>query len=309
MNLMDIAARDWSPAAVEATAPALRQKLPAIVPSTTVVGTLAPYWTIRHGWPSVRVVAWSGDNPCSLIGTGLVRPGRIAVSLGTSDTVFGPMPSPVVDASGVGHVFGAPTGDYMGLTCFQNGSLARERIRDAYGLDWAAFSSALASTPPGNGGRILLPWFEPEITPSVMTPGVRRFDLDAADVAGNVRGVVEGQMLAMARHSRWMDVRIDTIHATGGAAVNRDLLTVMADVFDADVYQCEVANSAALGAALRAFHADSQASSRAIGWDDIVRGLAEPLAASRIQPDPARVATYRALADRHAACERAALAG
>jgi hypothetical protein len=44
------------------------------------------------------------------------------------------------------HVFGAPTGDFMGLTVFKNGSLARERIRDAYGLTWPEFSRALELT-------------------------------------------------------------------------------------------------------------------------------------------------------------------
>ena len=92
---------------------------------------------------AARVVAWSGDNPCSLIGTGLVREGRVAISLGTSDTIFGLMPSRASSADGTGHVFGAPTGDYMGMTVFKNGSLARERVRDAYGLTWAEFSRAL----------------------------------------------------------------------------------------------------------------------------------------------------------------------
>ena len=307
MNLMDLAARQWSDAALDATAPGLRDRLPPIVPSDRIVGRLAPYWRQRYGWPDVAVTVWSGDNPCSLIGTGLVRPGTVAVSLGTSDTVFGVMAAPSVDTSGTGHVFGAPTGEYMGLTCFQNGSLARERIRDLYGLDWDGFSRALASTPAGNRGRVLLPWFEPEITPLVLTPGVRRFDLAPDDVGGNVRGVVEGQMLALARHSSWMGVEIATIRATGGAAVNRDLLTVMADVFDADVYQCDTRNSAALGAALRAWHADAGASRRPRGWDDIVRGFTDPLASSRVVPDPSRVAVYRTLRARHAACELAAL--
>ena len=88
------------------------------------------------------------------------------MSLGTSDTVFGLMREPRVDRTGTGHVFGAPTGDYMGLTCFKNGSLARERVRDAFGLSWDSFSEALRRTPAGNDGRILLPWFEPEITPA-----------------------------------------------------------------------------------------------------------------------------------------------
>ncbi len=70
------------------------------------------------------------------------------MSLGTSDTVFGLMREPRVDVTGTGHVFGAPTGDYMGLTCFQNGSLARERVRNELGMDWGAFSRALDTTPP-----------------------------------------------------------------------------------------------------------------------------------------------------------------
>ena len=41
------------------------------------------------------------------------------------------MREPRVDSTGTGHVFGSPTGEFMGLTCFKNGSLARERIRDA----------------------------------------------------------------------------------------------------------------------------------------------------------------------------------
>src|SRR5205807_5224458 len=163
--------------------------------------------------PPARVVAWSGDNPCSLIGTGLVREGLVAISLGTSDTIFGLMREPRVDGTGTGHVFAAPTGAYMGLTVFKNGSLARERVRDELGLSWTEFSRTLASTPSGNGGRIMLPWFEPEITPAVAAPGVRRYGLAADDGPGHVRAVVEAQMMAMALHSEWMKVDVQTIHA------------------------------------------------------------------------------------------------
>ena len=85
-------------------------------------------------------------------------------------------------------------------------------------------------------------------------PGLRRFDLDEPDGPGNVRALVEAQMMSMAIHSRWMGVEVKTIHATGGASANRAILQVMADVFGADVYQFDVGNSACLGAALRAFH-------------------------------------------------------
>jgi xylulokinase len=292
-NLMDLRAGAWWPAALEATAPGLAAKLPPVSPPWTVAGTLARYWRERYRLPAARVVIWSGDNPSSLVGTGLVREGRVGVSLGTSDTIFGLMREARVSDSGIGHVFGAPTGDFMGLTVFRNGSLARERVRDAYGFDWAAFAAALRATPAGNHGARMLPWFEPEITPVVLEAGVRRIGLDAADAAANVRAVVEGQMLAMAGYSRWMGVDVRVIHATGGAAVNPGILQVMADVFDADVYRLRTGNAACLGAALRAWHADRLASARPIGWDQVVAGLAEPLSGTRVRPIPANVAAYR----------------
>ena len=302
MNLMDLAARDWWPRAIEATAPGLRNKLPVIVAPWSRVGTLARYWQIRYGFPAAQVIAWTGDNPSSLVGAGLVEEGRLAISLGTSDTVFGPMSEPRVDESGTGHVFGAPTGAYMGLTCFQNGSLAREHVRTALGLTWSEFSHALASTPPGNGGRVMLPWFSPEITPPVSTPAVHRYG-PTGDGATDVRAVVEAQQLSMALHSRWMAREVDTIHATGGAAVNREILQVMADVFGTSVFQLPAGNSAALGAALRAAHAHLSDADRSLTWLDVVAGLAKPLAISRVDPNPDRHAMYRDMMPVYAACE------
>jgi xylulokinase len=307
MNLMNLATFEWWRDALDATAPALDVRLPPIAPGWIVVGSLSRYWQARHGLPPAKVIAWSGDNPCSLVGTGLVREGRVAISLGTSDTIFGLMREPRVDRTGTGHVFGAPTGDYMGITVFKNGSLARERIRDAFGLTWSDFSRALIMAPPGNENRILLPWFEPEITPDVPTPGIHRFGLSADDVPGNVRAVIEAQQMALALHSRWMGVKVSTIHATGGASANREVLQVMADVFGADVYQFEVGNSACLGAALRAFHADAVSEKRPVSWDEVVEGVAEPLQSTRVRPDPARHAMYQQLMQLYADCEAHAL--
>jgi xylulokinase len=302
-NLMDLAAGEWWPDALHATAPDLAGRLPSIAPPWTVVGTLSPYWQRAHGLPPAKVVVWSGDNPCSVIGTGLVREGHVAVSLGTSDTIFGVMQTPRVDPTATGHIFGAPTGAYMGLTCFKNGSLARERVRDAFGLTWSGFSRALASTPPGNGGRMLLPWFEPEITPPVSTAGVHRHGLAPDDAPGNIRAVVEAQQMALALHSRWMGVRPDTIHATGGGAANVEILQIMADVFGADVYQLEVANAACLGAALRAYHADRLAEGEPVTWSSVVHGFVEPRL--RIRPDAARHAIYQELMKSYTAFEAA----
>ena len=52
------------------------------------------------------------------------------------------------DENGEGHVFGSPTGGYMTLICFKNGSLAREKIRELYGItDWKKFGKLVAADP------------------------------------------------------------------------------------------------------------------------------------------------------------------
>ena len=121
----------------------------------------------------------------SLIGLGLVGEGRLGVSLGTSDTVFGAMPTPRVDPPGTGHVFGAPTGGFMGLTVLRQrlaGARARpRRLRPGLGR---LLAPRCERTPAGNGGALMLPWFEPEITPPVAPPGVQRYGLDPDDAPG-----------------------------------------------------------------------------------------------------------------------------
>lgn len=304
MNLMDIARGEWAEAALDATAPGLRAKLAPIVASDTVVGRLAPYWRERYGFPPAAVVAWTGDNPSSLVGLGVVTPGTTAISLGTSDTVFTLMPTLAVDPSGAAHVFGSPTGGFMSLVCFRNGSLARERVRDAYGLDWDGFSAALRSTPPGNEGRIMLPWFEPEITPLVLVPGVHRYaGLDPADGPANVRAVVEAQMLAMSLHSAWATPAVAKIHATGGAAKNTALLQVMADVFGAPVHRIVAANSACLGAALRAFEGAEGGVGR---WGYFTAEFAE-VRGEEIRPEGASVGVYARMREQYAEYEAAVL--
>jgi xylulokinase len=310
MNLMNLKEKDWAPEALEATAPDLAEKLPPIEESWSIVGSLSNYWVERHGFsPGTRVVCWSGDNPCSLIGVGLVKSGQLAISLGTSDTLFGYLSEPRVDPAMEGHTFGAPTGDYMSLICFKNGSLAREKICNGAELDWEGFSAALRETRPGGGGAILLPWFEPEITPNVQDPGVRRYGLDPEDGPANVRAVVEAQMMTMALHSRWMGVKPESIYATGGASCNKEILHIMAQVFNAAVYQFEVGNSAALGAALRACHAADKAAGGSSSWEEVVAGFAEPVAESRISPEDELVELYDELKEVYSACEAHALTG
>lgn len=292
MNLMDIKATAWSGAALNATAPKLAAKLPPVVPSNTVVGPLAPVWVQRWGFaPDAQVVTWSGDNPSSLIGTGLIEPGQSAISLGTSDTYFGAMSEARTDPAGEGHVFGSPAGGYMSLICFKNGSLAREAIRDQYGLDWAGFAVAIRQTEPGNNGAFMLPWIEPEIVPKVLTPGLHRIHLDAHDAAANCRAVVESQAISMRLHSAWMGIRPACLYVTGGAAVDDEIVQIIADVNQCPVYRHDVLNSAAMGAAIRA----AQAAVDGAEWSELINTFAPPPKEAVAQPRPEYAGCYAKL--------------
>ncbi len=308
MNLMDIRSKQWHPEALDATAPKLLERLPPLAPSCSIVGPVHKYFVEKFGFaPTAQCAVWSGDNPCSVIGLGLVEPGQTAISLGTSDTYFGTMAECRTDPNGEGHVFGSPTGDYMTLICFKNGSLAREKIKDQFKLDWDGFAAAIKSTPVGNNGALMLPWFDPEITPRVLTPGVRRINLREDNVGANCRAVMEGQMLSMRLHSSWMSMRPSKIFATGGASVDPVRMQIVADVHGCPVYRLETTASAALGAALRAAHA-WQRTKREMEWPEIVRGFTEPVANSRINARPEATAVYDKMLKAYADAEREALA-
>jgi len=291
MNLMDLREERWSPEALDATAPDLAARLPPIRPSWETFGTLSPYWQKRYALPAAAIVPWTGDNPSSLIGTGIIHDRVLAVSLGTSDTVFALTAEPAGRSS---HVFRAPTGDFMNLVCFRNGSLAREWARTEYGLDWDAIATLLEKTP-GNDGCLMLPWLEAESTPHIAHAGLRRFGFNRFDIERNVRGLIEGQMMAIANHAAAVSGTIDRVVATGGASVNRAILQVMANVFGVDVHRLDVENSAALGAALRAYHADRRAAADPISWAAAVSGFTDPQPGHRVSPNPKHVAMYAEL--------------
>jgi len=309
MNLMDIATFRWHAGAAAATAPGVLNRLPAIAAPGTVVGPVSRYFVERYGVNGAALsVVWSGDNPCSVVGLGLVKPGMVAISMGTSYTYMGTMDGCRVDPNGEGHVFGSPAGGYLALNCFKNGGLARARVRDAYGLDWDGFRRCLAETPPGNHGRLMLPWFDTEIVPRVLVPGVHRLSLPENDAAGNCRALVEAQMMAMRLHAGWMDLRPATIYATGGASEDPAVLQVMADVFGCPAQPFAVTKSAALGAALMAAQAWRAQQHGPSGWDDLTRPFAPRDESRKVRPAAAAHAVYTGLLDVYADFERSALA-
>jgi xylulokinase len=309
-NLADIRTGNWSSELLEATAPDLSRRLPKLMRKDDLAGFVSDYLVRRHAFsPNTAVVIGTGDNPSSLAGLGLIgETATKAVSLGTSDTYFGYLPELLTAKRTEGHIFGAADGAYMLLLCFKNGSLARQAVKDRYGLSWNEFSDILLKTAPGNQGRVMLPYFMPEITPLVLKPHVSRFGgLEEDDVVDNVRAVSEGQMMAMALHSRVFGKKPDTILVTAGASENLGLLQTIADVFDVEAQSFEVKGSAALGAAIRAAKWCLQKCGDNRSW----RALTEIFTTQRhslvARPRKDAVRLYRTeggLIDVYAACER-----
>jgi xylulokinase len=308
MNLLELATGEWSAELVAATAPALAERLPRVVPSRTVVGELAPYFVTKYGFKAgTPVVAFTGDNPSSLVGMGATEPGSAVISMGTSDTVFAAMRHPHTDPRGFGHVFGNPAGGFMCLICFANGSLARERVAERTGLSWEAFERAiLQETAPGNQGNLMLPFFIPEMTPKLLAPKVELFGTERfvgwQEPAALARAIVEAQALSMQRHSDWIGERPETIRVTGGASQNRGIRQVLADVFGAEIRSLTVGNSSALGAALRAAEAVGN-----VPFPTLYEAFAATDGASNVHPQPGATASYGAL--REKLVERLAVLG
>ena len=267
MNLLNLKTGDWDGEICEFTAPGLKGKLPKVA----VCSKSAPYHRplaarfSKFGLrPGIPVVPFTGDNPASLVGCFAEKPGTAVISLGTSDVFFAAMESFHTDPEGCGHVFGNPMGGFMSLSCFKNGSLARDRVRKELGVDWKFFDeTAWASEVKGRGEgeqrNLAFPFFEAEITPKHAATGIEaNFDWANADPATKVRAVVEGQIANMFACTRWIHLRqgygghvgdFDEIKVTGGASRSKGIRETIARVFGARVTVLEVADSAAVGGA------------------------------------------------------------
>ena len=251
MNLLDLHHLCWEKDIVSFTAPSLMEKLPDCVPSGTVAGYLVSYFEKYGLKADIPVIVWSGDNPCSLIGTGCASSGTAAISLGTSDTVFATMQKYELDPEKCGHVMGNPAGGFMSLICFSNGSLARDTVRREIGATWDEFD-ALGALAPAGSGKLMLPYFQPESTPAVLVPEVKyNFDHASARPEEKVRALLESQALSMRKHTAYLSEPVKRIRLTGGASLCGSFRQIIADVFQVEVETIQVSNSAGLGAAMR----------------------------------------------------------
>ena len=261
MNLLDIRTHQWHIPCLNACAPNLNERLGDPVPTTTLVGKIHSYFVEKYGLsPSCDIVCGSGDNPCSLVGLRMNRPGDIAISLGTSNTVFALMKECKTDIEG--HVFVSPLDEsmYMKMLCYSNGDFVRTRTCQRYAdNDWNVFSQLVEQSPPGNNGFIYIDRYVPEITPDSRVCGIFMFNgegdkVESLSPCEYCRGIIESQVLSMRLHLEKTGFnQFERLIVTGGASVNRSILQIIADVFQADVFTINVKDSASVGAGIRGY--------------------------------------------------------
>ncbi|GAA1664451.1 xylulokinase [Glycomyces endophyticus] len=215
----------------------------------------APNETVgRTAW-GAAVAPGTGDNAGAALGLGL-GPGDVAVSLGTSGTVFGVSEVPANDPSGLVAGFADATGRYLPLVCTLNAARVLDTFRTLLGVDHAEFDALALSAAPGSGGLTLLPYLDGERTParpsatgvlSGITTGATRADLARAAVEGMLSAQADG-LAAMAAQG----LEASRVLLIGGAAASEAVRRIAPAVFGVDVEIPPAAEYVALGAARQA---------------------------------------------------------
>lgn len=217
-----------------------------------VLGRAGTWLQTRYGISSECLVCQAtGDNPATLQCL-TPRLGEAVLSLGTSDTIL--LPSQVYAPSAQYHVFAHPasckeaakdsTPPYFLMFVYKNASLAREWARNTYCHGtWDAFNSAMQASPtPKNGTGFF--WLRPEIIPW-NAHGLHRFNehgdsiADFVDVRYNVPAMVQSQFLAfrtrILRVLEASQTRLQRVYVVGGAAENKTMCQLLADVLGCEV--------------------------------------------------------------------------
>lgn len=263
--LFDVARRRWSAemiAAVEID----EKLLPRVYESTAITGRVsaagAAATGLRAGTP---VVAGAGDQAAGAVGMGVVRPGAVSATIGTSGVVFAATEKPALDPLGRIHTFchAVPARWHvMGVT--QGAGLSLRWFREQFGAGAAdgrdAYERLCAeaeTVPAGADGLLWTPYLMGERTPH-LDPHARAalVGLTASHTRAHiVRAILEGIAFSLRDTLTIFDemnVPVETIRLGGGGARSALWRQIQADVYGRTVESVETEEGAAYGAALLA---------------------------------------------------------
>ena len=219
--------------------------LPEVLPPQGVAGAWAA--------TGAQVGPGTGDNMAAALGLGL-RPGDLALSLGTSGTAFTVSDQPSADPSGTVAGFADATGRYLPLVCTMNATKVTDAVARLLGVDHERFDDLALEAPAGASGLVLVPHLDGERTPN--RPGATgtlaglRSDVTPAQLArAAVEGVVCNLLHAAEPLGRATDGRVFLI---GGAARSPAYRRVVADLTGRAILVPPEEELVAAGAAVQA---------------------------------------------------------
>lgn len=294
MLLLNVAARAWS-SEMLAAAEIDAKILPRVFESQEITGSIsqaaAAETGLRVGTP---VVGGAGDQAAGAVGLGIVRPGMVSATIGTSGVVFAATNTPALDPKGRVHTFcHAIPGRWHVMGVTQGAGLSLRWIRDQFGANFSrdggdpydSMTAAAANVPPGSEGLLWLPYLMGERTPH-LDPDARAalVGLTASHTRAHVvRAILEGVAFSLKDSFeilRELEVPCETIRLGGGGARSELWRQIQADVYGHEVEIMEAEEGAAYGVAILAGVAAGAWTSVDAACDEVIRTR------TRVAPEP-----------------------
>lgn len=213
---------------------------------------------LNEGTP---VVAGGGDQAAQAVGVGAIRPGTLAVTLGTSGVVFAATDAPLIEPEGKLHAFcHAVPGRWhlMGVMLSAAGSLQWYHDALAPNVSFDELVGEASRISPGSDGLLFLPYLAGERTPHPdplargawvgLTMRHSRGHLTRAVLEGVAFGLKDIFLLMQEAGVR----SIDQVRVSGGGAKSSLWRQILADVLGTELVTVNTTEGAAYGAALLA---------------------------------------------------------
>jgi xylulokinase len=259
--LFDVVRRRWSFEMMDRLG-LDRSILPAVSESSDVTGVISKGAAERTGLQAGTPVAGGGgDQAASAVGNGIVEPGIVSCTLGTSGVVFAHMENVAYDAAGRVHTFCHAVRDkwhVMGVT--QGAGLSLQWFRNqmcAPGVGYDDLTREAATASAGSQGLFWLPYLMGERTPHLdaaarggwigMTARHTRADL----IRSLIEGVSYSQKDCLDIIEK-LGVPISSVRVSGGGARSRFWRRLLADILGHSIVTLETQEGSAYGAALLA---------------------------------------------------------
>jgi xylulokinase len=206
------------------------------------------------------VVAGAGDQGAGAVGMGILEPGSVSATIGTSGVVFAATAAPTKDAKGRLHTFchAAPgVWHVMGVT---NGAgLSLRYFRDTFAphMSYDELTTLASAVSTGSDGLLWTPYLFGERTPHLDPEARAAFvGITASHTLGHfVRAVMEGVAFSLKDTFTLfaeLGIPVEKIRLGGGGARSPLWRQIQADVYDHSVELLEAEEGGAFGAALLA---------------------------------------------------------